>query len=846
MLSTNIILLAIVMVGLIYLYYNKNLREGLSTEQRNKWNANAGPSTLPCPEDKGGPIITYNGKNYRTLHGLCPNSVWTRPPGGQPQLVCEGDQEGNTAGQWPGKGPLPAGWEIAPDNADSIHVIKSNQWSTPSLATNAALVKGGRGGAYLTGNAQWQDADNTRGKPGDEWVQGEGWPAIIQDHGNQIYGTRNCAMGILLSQNATPDANWSGWSDCQPSCGTQRTQTRTCLQSGDEGPCQPDADGMETTKSCSDNPCPTCKVPDFSTLNMVTAPTGGCTEGEVLQETKSCNVICNEASAGTSIMGTYKCSANGSMTGPNLTCTPKTCPLPSSFAKLGMTSASTNGCLPGGTLQEGDECGVICTAAYGKGSGTYKCSADGTLSGPGLTCVPNKCPALPSSFSDMGMMPAQSNPCSEGQILDENQQCNVTCMTDYSSGSTTTGTYACSANGSLSGPNLKCVENTCTLGTFGTGIEGANPSPCTSGGQLNAGQSCYLQCQTGYTQSGTNEYHCDDTGTLTIKPTLTCEPPKCTLDFDCAGKTHNIMPLPPIGCSLQGCGQNDCCKSNPYCSSIKCPKGRQFKPEHESIQCNQGTCQDETCCDPIPQPTCQGFSCPQHWSPKKNLESVVCAGSACLDTECCTQDPKPTCFGDQVECPPGYEDKDNLQDIQCENYSCMPGECCLVKPPPPPPPPPSSHKDISRKTNVDNRKWLNNSQRIDKHDWQDNRTQNLTQNNPLSFSTAADIRNAAKGSVFYPGSTFIVFDDDEEEKIIEGKEVKRTKGHVNHSPYDAWGTPRHYLDNRTNNMFSGYVSPSSHFVGPVNDDDPFATTAPANTKTQFGPTAFNQNMYIPR
>ena len=298
-----------------------------------------------------------------------------------------------------------------------------------------------------------------------------------------------------------PRASWSDWSECQPSCGTQRTQTRTCLQSGDEGPCQPDADGMETTKSCSDNPCPTCKVPDFSTLNMVTAPTGGCTEAEVLQETKSCNVICNEASSGTSIMGTYKCSANGSMTGPNLTCTPKTCPLPSSFAKLGMTSASTNGCLPGGTLQEGDECGVICTAAYGKGSGTYKCSADGTLSGPGLTCVPNKCPALPSSFSDMGMMPAQSNPCSEGQILDENQQCNVTCMTDYSSGSTTTGTYACSANGSLSGPNLKCVENTCTLGTFGTGIEGANPSPCTSGGQLNAGQSCYLQCQTGYTYS---------------------------------------------------------------------------------------------------------------------------------------------------------------------------------------------------------------------------------------------------------------------------------------------------------------------------------------------------------
>ena len=261
MLSTNIILLAIVMVGLIYLYYNKNLREGLSTEQRNKWNANAAPSTLPCPEDKGGPIITYNGKNYRTLHGLCPNSVFTTPPGGRPQTVCEGDQEGNTAGQWPGRGPLPAGWEIAPDNADSIHVIKSNQWSTPGLATNAALVKGGRGGAYLTGNAQWQDADNTRGKPGDEWFQGVGWPAIIKDHGNQIYGTTNCALGILLSQNATPPVNCScpsSWGACTASSGTcgPGTQTRTCTQaSGGGTPCT----AADESQSCNVT-CSTCQA----------------------------------------------------------------------------------------------------------------------------------------------------------------------------------------------------------------------------------------------------------------------------------------------------------------------------------------------------------------------------------------------------------------------------------------------------------------------------------------------------------------------------------------------------------------------------------------------------------
>jgi hypothetical protein len=149
-------------------------------------------------------------------------------------------------------------------------------------------------------------------------------------------------------------------------------------------------------------------------------------------------------------------------------------------------------------------------------------------------------------------------------------------------------------------------------------------------------------------------------------------------------------------------------------------------------------------------------------------------------------------------------------------------------------PPQPNITDITKTSQVDNRQWIDNSQRTENIDLDDHQRHSVVQNDPRVFTSATEISNPGKNSVFYPGATFIV---------INGNEKKRSDPST-YMHYDAWGTPKMPNDTRTNNMFSGYGSPSSHFVGPVNNDDPFATSSPSSDSTQFGPTAFNANLYM--
>ena len=106
---------------------------------------------------------------------------------------------------------------------------------------------------------------------------------------------------------------------------------------------------------------------------------------------------------------------------------------------------------------------------------------------------------------------------------------------------------------------------------------------------------------------------------------------------------------------------------------------------------------------------------------------------------------------------------------------------------------------------------MNDSRHINKHNWEDNRTQTLTQNDPRLFSSTARIDNPDKGSVFYPGSTFIVFGKGKNKKGRKKKQRNpvdilppQHSKKCNHSHFDAWASPRQPESKLTNNMFSAF------------------------------------------
>ena len=305
-------------------------------------------------------------------------------------------------------------------------------------------------------------------------------------------------------------------------------------------------------------------------------------------------------------------------------------------------------------------------------------------------------------------------------------------------------------------------------------------------------------------------------------------PTKCPLDYACPAKFHRKSPMPAT-CPDAGCEPQDCCEPNTYCSTMgACPTGRQLKPGAANIMCAGAECQDKECCEPIPHEKCDNFPCPKNYSLKSGATNITCAATTCADEECCVPDPKPTCGTDPVLCPYGYENKPDVQKIACETYNCTEADCCISEPPQP------NITDIKKTSEVDNRRWINNSQRTHNVDHDDHQVHNVVQNDPRVFTSATEISNPGKNSVFYPGATFI---------IINGKDKKGSAPNT-YMHYDAWGTPKMPNNTRTNNMFSGYASSSSHFAGPVNKDDPFATTSPSSDSTQFGPTAFNTDLYV--
>ena len=96
-------------------------------------------------------------------------------------------------------------------------------------------------------------------------------------------------------------------------------------------------------------------------------------------------------------------------------------------------------------------------------------------------------------------------------------------------------------------------------------------------------------------------------------------------------------------------------------------------------------------------------------------------------------------------------------------------------------------------------------------------------------SSITDVISKNDVNVYFPGTIWITFNDLEQRKKGSNADIYQP------AEYNNWSTPKMTADYRTTNMFS--AQPDPRFVGPVNNEDPFSTTAPPSEITQFGPTS---------
>jgi hypothetical protein len=81
---------------------------------------------LDCSVGRGDHYIEYGGYTYRTLDGADPEG--TDGDSGEPGNGCQFHIDSNG-----GFLPLPAGWELAPEDTDSKVIIRTNGWNTHGL-----------------------------------------------------------------------------------------------------------------------------------------------------------------------------------------------------------------------------------------------------------------------------------------------------------------------------------------------------------------------------------------------------------------------------------------------------------------------------------------------------------------------------------------------------------------------------------------------------------------------------------------------------------------------------------------------------------------------------------------
>ena len=274
------------------------------------------------------------------------------------------------------------------------------------------------------------------------------------------------------------------------------------------------------------------------------------------------------------------------------------CSLPTAWGNGIQSGIGKDSCKVGGSLAPKSSCNVQCQPGYkGTGSGTYSCNRNATdsasvVSKADLVCKEKKCSPIPSF--NPHIIGANLNPCKAGTVLESGGSCNVQCSTGYKK-LNGNESYSCT-KGALQPALLQCGQINCPMPkSFVDGIEGSSSNGCVADSSLAAGDSCNVQCSTGYKKwNGDGVYTCDNAGDL-LKPTLSCRQISCKLPaiFGANIIQGDVEPCTPWSPLMGG----DSC-------SIKCSKGFFKKSGSEEYSCSKKgvlTGGDLQCGEPAPR-----------------------------------------------------------------------------------------------------------------------------------------------------------------------------------------------------------------------------------------------------
>ncbi|CAE8591774.1 unnamed protein product [Polarella glacialis] len=279
---------------------------------------------------------------------------------------------------------------------------------------------------------------------------------------------------------------------------------------------------------------PTCAPKNCTALTLSAVfDSSGCLEKSFGDP--ACFVICGEGYELIGSAGSYQCLANGSFSGSEPQCTPKTC------------AGSVPGAPTCSNLGTGQTCNVSCAAGYSGTPSVYTCGTNGLITGSSPSCVAETClaPTLPAGLNhtcsgiQLGKKCAvgclngfalaagssesvlacalkassatvefttppqwpicEAEPCKYGMPseteFDQNcstivtgQTCSVGCRLGSAGASTV---YNCGADGVVRGSRPTCQVKMCPSRQ----LAGVDTSSCVN---LTYGRSCQVACADGY------------------------------------------------------------------------------------------------------------------------------------------------------------------------------------------------------------------------------------------------------------------------------------------------------------------------------------------------------------
>eukprot|EP01047_Picozoa_sp_COSAG01_P040080 COSAG01_NODE_3351_length_6223_cov_4.553622_1_plen_1854_part_01 len=465
-----------------------------------------------------------------------------------------------------------------------------------------------------------------------------------------------CSFGGALNATCLPNVNCTGaWSTCTASC-DMKIYTVTTSQSGNGSACTASngtaalcmaGDGLCTGVCASNSDCNghgicqsstsrcqcsagygggLCSVPND--CSGVVAPAhgslGDCLGDGRLAHGQSCSLACM---AGYSVAsGSQHPSCSAGTVSSSVVCEPANCTGLSapSYGSLGNCSSD-------GTLAHGANCSMSCNAGTILKSGATQqiifCAFGN--SSTAAACVPIPCTYLsPSLHGETTTFPRPNTSIPPGV------NCTHRCRAGYT---LTDARHVCSTGSVLS--RLTCAGNTCS------GISapaGGQLGTCSRDGLLAHGQNCSLECNAGFTLSGTQP---------------SCHAGNLTAAVVCTGNGCSDLPIPTHG-FLGNCPSNRFLQHQQSCN-LACGAGYTFRGQQPT--CYAGNLSVSPVCVPN---NCTGNTLiPVRGRPGQCAEDgTLTHGTSC--TFECEHGYSPS--GGQPQCSVG---------VLTSSASCAPDDC---------------------------------------------------------------------------------------------------------------------------------------------------------------------------